>query len=200
MFRRMSEACQLKQRDITYQLPNWQRLKKNDKTQCYLGEKETGTLIDTLLVEIFISTVFLDSKLVMCTESLKNVQTFKAIVLVRISSAVDDRKPTSKVTQEKSVFLLLSVSGQSRASMVLHRQHHEPRRNRSYCLISLSKAFFSCPWILSAPAILSALCQKECIQKTSALDNTLQKPQTVLPLRSQCQELPDQTVSENCSF
>ena len=37
----------------------------------------------------------------MCTESLKNVQTFKAIVLVRISSAVYDRKPTSKVTQTR---------------------------------------------------------------------------------------------------
>ena len=109
MFRRMSEVCQLKQRDISYQLPNWPRLKKNDNTQCYLGQKETDTLIDTLLVEIFISTAFLDSKLVMCTESLKNVQTFKAIVLVRISSDMDDRKPTSKVTQTREKYISPSL-------------------------------------------------------------------------------------------
>ena len=45
----------------------------------------------------------------MCTESLKNVQTFKAIVLVRISSAMDDRKPTSKVTQTREKYISPSL-------------------------------------------------------------------------------------------
>ena len=65
---------------------------------------ENGTLIYTLLVGIFISTDLLDSYLVMCTESLKNVQTFKSIVLVRISSAVSDRKPSSKYSNKIKVY------------------------------------------------------------------------------------------------
>ena len=55
--------------------------------ECIVKQRKmkTDNLIYTLLVGIFISTAFFDSNLVMCTESLKNIQTSKAIVLVRIS-------------------------------------------------------------------------------------------------------------------